>query len=222
MNEKKLSDKELEAIEKYFGSLKDLDLEQFKTIKKQLMVKYHPDNFEKFEDETVQEMATERFQLIENLAHKVELILDNQINVSEAEQPMHHQDAIFSFERMKIEVLTKHSDLKYYLFGTKYRWLSFGDSYKIPETDARIIIDESHQGNKIGYMESIRMYLTFGPQDDVERISIWLYSRLKDRASGVIIEGKRLAIDLIQINNAIKQKSFKGLNQPGTQPPGVE
>ena len=56
-----LSSEELQEAEKYFGPFSDLDLENFKKIRKELQVKYHPDQFEKFEDETVKELATERF-----------------------------------------------------------------------------------------------------------------------------------------------------------------
>ena len=212
-----LTPKEIEAIEKYFGPLQDLSPDKFKITKKQLMAKYHPDNFEKFEDDTILEMATERFQEIETLANKVELWLDRKSNTQGIFEKINHSDAIFSFEKMKVEVLTKHSDLKYHLFGSKYRWLAFGDSYQIPDTKAKIITDESHQGKRIGYMESIRMYLTFGPEDQVEYIAIWLYSKLKGRASSIIIEGKRLDIDLVQINHAIKQRAYKGLSSPDDQ-----
>ena len=222
MPEHTLSSKEIEAIEKYFGPLKDLDMEKFKSTKKQLMAKYHPDNFEKFEDETVKEMATERFQQIEHLSHKVELYLDKKVNTNGAYSDINHSDAVFAFDKMKIEVLTKQKDLKYHLFGTKYRWLAFGDSYQIPDTKAKIIIDENHQGTRIGYMESIRMYLTFGPDDEVENIAIWLYSKLKGRASALIIHGKRIEVDLIKINQAIKQSSFKGLDGPGTEKKQLE
>ncbi len=56
------NNEEKKLIEKYFGVvLDDLTPEVFKKERKQLMAKYHPDKFQHFDDETVMEMATERY-----------------------------------------------------------------------------------------------------------------------------------------------------------------
>ncbi len=216
MDNQIITPQELDNIKKYFGDINQLDIEEFKKIKKQLQAKYHPDNFEKFEDETIKEMATERFQEIENLASKVELILNKKLNINKLDD-FNHADAQFSFQKMKIEIQTRHKDLKYHIFGSHYRWLAYGESYTIPKTKAQIITDESHQGTSIGYSESIRMYLTFGVEDAVELITLWLFTNLNGRASSLIIEGKKIDVDLLQINNAIKQKAYVGIEAPKTK-----
>ena len=111
---------------------------------------------------------------------------------------------------MQIEIITRNKDLKYHLFA-RYRWLERGESYSIPKTKAKIVMDEDHQGTSIGFNETVRLFITFGEGDPIEFISLWLYHRLKEQATALIIEGKRLPIDLLQINHAIKRTSFIGL-----------
>ncbi|MEM6633445.1 MAG: hypothetical protein AAF694_27475 [Bacteroidota bacterium] len=206
-----LTAEELKEVEKYFGPFADLDLEGFKKTRKELQVKYHPDKFAKFEDETVKELATERFQRIEALSHKLELLLDKKYNLEEGIADIQQEKARFAFDKMQIEIITRNKDLKYHLFGSRYRWLERGESYSIPKTKAKIVIDEDHQGNSIGFNETIRLFVSFGQSDPIEFISLWLYQKLEGRASALIIEGKRLSIDLIQINHAIKRTSFIGI-----------
>lgn len=204
---------ELDEITKYYGPIEEMDAEKFRKTKKQLQVKYHPDNFEKFDDETVKEMATERFQRIEVLSSKLELILNKKLSLKSTDD-IDDANAIFAFDKMKIEIVTRNKDLKYHLFGTAYRWLNYGDSFKIPETEARIIADESHGGQRMGFVETVRMYLTFGFNDPIELIAVWLFNAINDRASSLIIEGKKVRIDLVEINAAIKRTSFAGIEAP--------
>ena len=211
MSKSILTPEESKEVEKYFGPLADLTLDTFKKVRKELQVKYHPDRFEKFEDETVQEMATERFQRIQALSHKVELLLDKQYQLQEETADIHKQDARFAYDRMLIEIITRNKDLKYHLFGSRYRWLERGESYPIPNTQAKIVIDGDHQGNSIGFNEVVRLYITFGEEDAIEFIALWLYRRLEGQATAMIVEGKRIPIDLLQINHAIKKTSFIGI-----------
>ncbi|MFN7119289.1 MAG: DnaJ family molecular chaperone [Saprospiraceae bacterium] len=213
------SEKDKAAIEKYFGvRLEDLDLEKLKKLQRELRAKYHPDNFEKFEDETVREMATERFQLIEDLAVKIETYLSGKsansgFTRADGEDFM-NTHAVFSANQLKIEVITTDKDLKYQLFGTSYRWLQFGDKYKIPDTQASIIIDEDHMGRSIGYQESIRMYLTFGENDSIDKMVEWLYPRIKDKAKSLLISGERVEIEPFSIFYAIRKKAFLRVELP--------
>lgn len=211
MSQSILTPEEAKEVEKYFGPLADLNLDDFKKVRKELQAKYHPDRFEKFEDETVQEMATERFQRIQALSHKVELLLDKQYQLQVEKEDIHKQDARFAFDRMLIEIITRNKDLKYHLFGSRYRWLERGESYPIPNTQAKIVIDGDHQGNSIGFNEVVRLYITFGEEDAIEFIALWLYRRLEGQATAMIVEGKRIPIDLVQINHAIKKTSFLGI-----------
>lgn len=198
-----------EAIQKYYGqALEELRPEEFHRARKQLLAKYHPDNFEKFEDETIREMATERFQAIEQLNQKIELYFAGKLSLDADKERAFHPNAQFAFDKLKIELITSDKDLKYHLFGTFYRWLVYGDKFKIPNTKASIIIDEDHQGASIGYRESIRMYLSFDMDDKVENIVDWLFGKIDGRASSLLIHGDIVSINYQAILQAIKKTSF--------------
>lgn len=198
-----------DAIQKYYGCpLDQLRPEDFHKTRKQLLAKYHPDNFEKFEDETIREMATDRFQIIEQLNKKIELHFAGKLNPSSRKERAFHPEAQYAFDQLKIELITSDKDLKYHLFGTFYRWLVYGDKFKIPDTKASIIIDEDHQGASIGYRESIRMYLTFDTHDPVETIVDWLFGKIEGRASSLLIHGDVVAVDYDAILRSIKQTTF--------------
>jgi hypothetical protein len=162
-------------------------------------------------------MATEKFQTIERLAEKVEAWLTNSqpasnnypSDVADYLRP----DAVFAVKRLKIEILTSDKDLKYHLFGTYYRWLQFGDSFKIPNTKASIVIDEDYAGRRIGFQESVRMYLTFNESDSIEDIVNWFYSRVQGRASKLLIAGETVAVELQDIVHAIKKESLLRIGQ---------
>lgn len=209
MDNHSISIKEREDIRKYFGvDLKELDNATFEKKKKALRVKYHPDNFEKFEDDTVQEMAKDRFQHIESLASKVEAYLKGDVRLKSQHPNFMNTGAIFAAKKLKIEIITQDKDLKYHLFGSGYKWLVWGDSFKIPNTGATIIIDEDHKGYQIGYRETIRMYLTFGENDSIDDMVDWLYGKIQERANYLIIAKEKVAIDALKIAMAIKKVSF--------------
>ena len=204
-----LSAQDKEAIQKYFGKpLEELSSEEFKQAKKDLRSKYHPDNFEKFEDETVREMATERFQQIEHLTEKMEAYFEGKITLSKDDKHR-PQNAHYAFDGMKIEILTSDKELKYDLFGTFYKWLSLGDQFKIPNTSqAYLIMDESHHGTRIGYQETIRVYLTFGVEDSIEDIVDWFYQRIQGRANGLLIHGQKIEVDPVAMLMAIRKPAL--------------
>lgn len=214
-----ITEKDKEAIKKYFGvPFEELDVEQFKKLRKQLRGKYHPDNFEKFEDETVREMATERFQMIEELAEKLEAHfsgkgLSTGFNKADREDFM-HEHAVFAANKLRMDIMTTDKDLKYQLFGTMYRWLQFGDKFKIPDTGASIVIDEDHQGQSIGYQESIRMYLTFDENESLEKIVEWMYPRIAGRAKTLLIAGEKIEIEPFSIFYALRKKAFQRIELP--------
>ncbi len=209
MDQSPISTTEKEEIRKYFGKgLEEMDSEEFKQLHKTLRAKFHPDNFEKFEDDTVKEMATERFQAIERLAERMAAFYNGKTRIIQAQAGDFGPGAQFAFEKMKIEVITSDKDLKYHLFGTAYRWLLYGDKFKIPGTQAFIIIDEDHRGSSIGYRETIRMYVTFGVNDATEDIVAWLYDRIQGRASSLIIHGEIVKIDPMSMLHAIKKTAI--------------
>lgn len=203
-----ITPEERAAIHKYYGKpLEALTEAEFKSTHRQLRAKYHPDNFEKFEDETVREMATERFQELERLAEKLQAHFSNGGSAGlSPETPQ--REARYGFDDMKIEINTNDKDLKYHLFGARYRWLVYGDRFKIPDSGASLIIDEDHRGHRIGFRESIRLYLTFGPADDLDTIIDWLYDHIRGRASSLLIEGQVVPVDRGAILGAIRKVSL--------------
>ncbi len=204
---------EKEEIRKLFGQpLEQLDLDTFRKAHRELRSKYHPDNFEHLDNEAVKEMATEKFQVIESLAGRVEAYLSGEkpaattyaSNVEDYLRP----DAVFAGKRLKIEILTSDKDLKYHLFGTFYRWLQMGDTFKIPNTGGSIVIDEDYSGRRIGFQESVRMYLTFGEADNIEDLVNWFYPKIIGRADKLLVAGEIIEIDSEKIVRAIKKETI--------------
>ncbi len=205
-----ISPEEKKEIQEIFGqSLEALDAETFEQLHKEQRLKYHPDKFEKYEDEVVKELANRRFQRIEALAEKVKPFLKGEKKIPQkSQEDIFRDEAQFAFEGMKIEIITKDKDLKYRLFGTRYRWLERGDKFKVPNTNAKIIMDEGHAGNSIGFTESIRMYLTFTESDSLFEITQWLFQSIAGQADALIIQGNRIPVDLQEMMVYIMRKSF--------------
>lgn len=217
------TDQEKEEIRELFGALPEhLNPEDFKKTLRDLRAKYHPDNFEKFGDSTVRQLATERFQRIERLAEKMEDWFSGK-KMTDSPGPAspyggHAADprvfdprARFAYREMKIEIRTGDKDLKYHLFGTFYRWLTLGERFKIPDSKAFLIADEQHLGRSIGFVESIRVYLTFEEDDSVADITRWLYEKIAGRADALLIEGELVPIDYESMLLAVKRRSFRSL-----------
>lgn len=199
---------EAAEIQELFGvPPEQLGAERFKKTLRELRAKYHPDNFEKFGDDTVRQLATERFQRIERLAEKIEAWLTGELRPAD---PTLDPAARFAFQAMKIEIRTGDKDLKFHLFGTFYRWLTLGERFKIPEArGAFLIADEEHIGRQIGFKETIRVYLTFEETDPVESIVDWLFGKIDGRADALLIEGEIVPIDRAAILALIKRRSLR-------------
>lgn len=215
------TEQELADIQTFFGSqVEHLDAETFKKTLRELRAKYHPDNFERFGDEVVRQLVTERFQRIEQLAEKIEAWKNGSLPAAmppapqpgpTGGDPLHDPRARFAYQEMKIEIRTSDKDLKFHLFGTFYRWLMNGDRFKIPGTQAYIIADESHAGHRIGFVESIRLYLTFEENDSPETIVRWLFEKLTGHADTLFIEGDIVPVEWESMLWAVKRRSFRGL-----------
>ena len=214
------STKEKEDIRKLFGvPLEEMDAATLKQLHRELRTKYHPDNFEQFENEAIKEMATEKFQLIETLSEKITTYLSSSRPsrplVTQSEDGDYlHPDAVFAGNKIKIELLTADKDLKYHLFGTQYRWLEFGDSFKIPNTKASIVIDEGHKGRSVGFQESIRMYLTFDENSSIEDIVAWLHGKIHGRTNTLLVKGETILVDEAAIVLAIKRQTYLRIGTP--------
>lgn len=206
-------------IKKYYDQpLEELDQTAFEKKRKQLRAKYHPDNFEKYEDETVREMATERFQKLEALSNKMADFFSGKIPTAipdpkSGDTPAYrHSSAVFAAKKLKFELITRDKDLKYTLFGRKYRWLIYGDDFKIPKTTATIVMDEDHRGNTIGYVETVRFYLTFGEEQKIEEIVDWFYPRIAEGVQKLLVDSEAVEINPSSILQAIQKVSFLRLN----------
>lgn len=215
---------EIEKIRELFGDTPgQLTEESFRKALRELRAKYHPDNFEKFGDATVRQLATDRFQMIQRLAEKLESwyagaatpsAAGKSAAATTAPEPIFDPRARFACQSMKIEIRTSDKDLKYHLFGTFYRWLMQGERFKIPDTGAFLIADEEHLGRSIGFMETIRLYLTFEENDPVESIAGWLFPKIAGRASALLVESEIIPIEYEALLLAIKRRSFRALS-PG-------
>lgn len=209
------TEQELAEIREWFGAPPEqLDLEAFRKTLRELRAKYHPDNFEKFGDDVVRQLATERFQRIEQLAEKLEAWKTGKTlpaTPPSGGAPFFDPRARFAYKEMKIEIRTGDKDLKYHLFGTFYRWLALGDRFRIPDSKAFLVADEEHAGRSIGFTESIRVYLTFEEDDSPETIVRWLYGKIADKADTLLVEGEQVPIDYEAMLLAIKKRSYKRL-----------
>ncbi|MEO1258202.1 MAG: hypothetical protein AAFZ15_05370 [Bacteroidota bacterium] len=205
---------EREEIRRLFGvPLEEMEKESFKKLHRELRAKFHPDNFEQFDNEAIKEMATEKFQRIESLSEKIETYLSGSLPApslaqNDAAADFMHPHALFAGKSIKIEILTANKDLKYHLFGTQYRWLEFGDRFKIPDTKASITIDEGHRGRRVGFQESIRMYLTFNEDDSIEDMVRWLFAKINGNVNTLLIKGETVPVDQDAIVLAIKKETY--------------
>ncbi len=207
--------REQEEILEFFGlSPEQIDADTLKKMLRELRAKYHPDNFEKFGDDTVRQLATERFQRIEYLAEKLEQRMSGTLpaQAPNTQDPLFDPRAQFAYKAMKIEIRTGDKDLKYHLFGSFYRWLQLGEKFKIPDAgNAWLVADEEYRGLKIGFQETIRFYLTFDESDPVEAIVSWLWQKIDGRADAVLVEGEPVSSSFEALLLAVKRRSFRQL-----------
>ena len=214
---------EKDLTQKYFGTtVEELSPSAFKEKLKELRIKYHPDQFQKFADDTILEMAKERFQEIQILAEKIEAFHKGEKMgappgaKTKMKRDFMSPEALFATKKMKIKIKTSDKDLKYHLFGSFYRWLQYGSTFKIPNTGGTIIMDEDHHGTRIGFQEVVRIYLTFEEGEVVEDIVNWLMGKIAGRANSLIIGKELVDNDYEAIVQSIKKQSFLRLAAPPT------
>lgn len=216
MEQHTLTPGEKSKVLEYFGKQpEDLTLDEFEQKHRELRTKYHPDKFEKYDDDIVKELTGEKFKEIEQLAGKIRhTYFSGPVATAAiaATQPALGDNPQFAFKNLKIEIITKEKDLKYHLFGTHYRWLEKGDKYVIKGTKASIIIDANYRGTGIGFNESIKMYLTFSETDSLEEIFAWLYQNIAGHATSVIIDREVVAVDYHEMLAAVKIRTVLRLN----------
>ncbi|MBC8047796.1 MAG: hypothetical protein H7Y00_13445, partial [Fimbriimonadaceae bacterium] len=112
MHFERLTNFEKESVLKYFGiGINELDIDTFKKIRNQLRMKYHPDKFEKLNDETALEMALEKFKEIDMLCERIEAFFNSTENILQDDQQIQKEDflqrdARYAFKGMYIEIIT--------------------------------------------------------------------------------------------------------------------
>jgi len=202
------TESEREKIIDYFGKQPDeLLLDEIDQRQRELRVKFHPDKFEKFSDETVKLLAAEKYKEIEFLSDKVRNYLKNRVLLNSVALTNSVASEKYAYNRLKIEIITKEKDLKYYLFGTHYRWLERGDKFRIKGTNAFIVIDANYSNRSIGFTESIKMYLTFTVTDSLDIIIGWLFLQINGNATKLLIEGTPVPVEFSALLTAIKVKT---------------
>jgi hypothetical protein len=216
-----LSKQEAQSFIKYFETpLEEISSDDFEKKKKKLKLKLHPDQKDAHEDEEYADFINNRFVKFQGLCEKGEAYLYNKkegIAAYGSEEAFLQDDAVYSADGLPIQVITRDKNLKYHMFGSRYRWLERGEKYPIPKTDAFIRIEEDYRGSGVGFSEYIKMYLSFGNTQNLEPIIDWLYDRIKDKATGLIIKGKRIDIDKFQMGIFIKKSTFLQLNSGKTE-----
>ena len=213
--EERLNQEDLSDLKKYFNlELNDLTDAKFREALKEARKKYHPDNFSKFENEVVLEMAQETFKKIEVLSKKLEDYL--QYRKSFDENPLIRPDdprvqrGTYATEGIHIDIMTSDKRLKHQLFGSGFIYR--GDSAAIRGTKAKIysLSDHSSVAN-MGFRETVKVLLAFEETDSVYDIVNWLFTRISGRTTSFVIEGKVVRIDPYEILKAIQKHSLKEL-----------
>lgn len=210
----KITQSERQAIRDLYGvGIESMDIESFESLHKKLRQKYHPDQFEKYNDEVVREMAKTRFQQLSRLGEKIRAHLLS--GAHRRAEPDTAQRGVYAADGLKIEILTHDKDLKYRLFGTYLRWLEQGDRFPVPDSGAWLIMEQTHRGLSIGFSEAIKIYLTFGEQDSLDHITEWLYEHIAGRAHALLVDGQRVEVNLAEMKGVMQRKTFLRLAEPG-------
>ncbi len=207
----KLSEQDREKIKKYFGKeLGDITEAEFKELHKEARKKFHPDNFAHFDDETVLEMAKDRFQEIEALGKQVTRYLSGDVSASaQVDNKEEEAQLVYRSEGMRIDIMTQDAGLKFKLFRS--RFIDRGDEVKIKGTKAKLIALEDYYQRSAGFRETIKVTLSFGEEQNLMPVVEWLFRHISGVTSSFVIEGKVIPIDPYEILKAIRQESIKEL-----------
>jgi hypothetical protein len=207
----RITDQERERIQKYFGKeLAEINADNFKGLKKEAQRKYHPDNFAHFDDETVLEMAKDRFQEIERLSQKLEAYLNGNASAAPmVADPAADPNVAYRSDGMDLEIMTSDADLKFRLFRSRY--IRRGDEVRIRGTKAKLISLADYGNRSAGFRENIKLRLAFGPENDLSQIVAWLFRHISGVTSNFVIEGKVVPIEPYEILKAVRREAVKEL-----------
>jgi hypothetical protein len=203
------SQAERELIERYFGcSLEALADADYKKISRQLLARHHPDAHAGQSPEEI-ERLTEQFQELQALVQKVRLHFAPEVRDDELDERIRDPEARFAYQRMNFEVMTSHKGFKYLIMRSRFARLERGDQLRIPQSSAFLVVNEDYQGISVGFQESVKMYLTFHPEDAVEQVVWWLFLHLLlFGISNLRIEGQRVPVEYEEMLRAVKRKSL--------------
>lgn len=206
----RLSKQDQELIQKYFGKgLNEINADNFQQLRREARSKYHPDNFTHFGDETVLEMAKDRFQEIEQLSRKIASYLEGLTPAASSAEVPEDPNVVYRSEGMRIDIMTTDAALKFRLFRS--RMIDQGDEVKIKGTQAKLISLEDYYNRGAGFRETIKVMLAFGEQQDLMPVVEWLFRHISGVTSSFVIEGKLVPIEPYAILKAVRQESIKEL-----------
>ncbi|MBK8846528.1 MAG: hypothetical protein IPO27_08335 [Bacteroidetes bacterium] len=208
-----LTEQEQSDILKYFGKpLLQMQSDEFQELKRRLFAKYHPDKFQHYEDEVVLALMNDQFQKISDLCSKMEVFFGDKNSVYQQEINSLKVNSVFAANALPFEIITKDKDLKYKLLETHYRLIRRADKIHIKGTQGYLYIEEDHVDQKIGFSESLKLFLTFKEEDHVELIAEWLYKKLAGTDSKLLINKQLVQIDYFQIITMLLRTTRKLLS----------
>ena len=216
-----LTDQEKSLLKKYFESdLADLDVDDFKKKKKLLQARFHPDKYEKYDNEEVREMAKEKYQSISQLCERVEAFFngDDIVKVkssssSSSSSPFGSMGMeIYATEGLLIEIVTKDKELKYRMFGSGLKWMLHGEAYIIKETNAKIRLWDTSGQRAMGFNETIKLTLSFSDDDDIQVIIDWLFTQVMTAVDVLIINKEKVAINRDAVSQLMRKSTIKLLS----------
>lgn len=110
MEQHTLSPGEKSKALEYFGKHpEDLTLDEFEQKHRELRTKYHPDKFEKYDDDIVKELTGEKFKEIEQLAGKIRhtYFSGPVSSAAAAAHPALGENPQFAYKNLKSKLLPK-------------------------------------------------------------------------------------------------------------------
>lgn len=199
----RLTEQDLDHIQKWLGTpLDNLTSESFAAALKAARKKFHPDNFAHLEDDSVTEMANDRFKALEELAAKVKQHLETVGQASDQEPA----SARYASDGMAIDIMTSDKTLKFQLFSSAM--IYEGDKVNIPGTAAKVISRDDYLPRiSTGFRDNIKVFLAFGPDDPLQVVVEWLFRHINGRTSSFVIEGKVVPVEPLAILNAVRKEA---------------
>ena len=199
-----LTTQDLDKIRQWLGSdLSQLTEAGFGEALKAARKKFHPDNFAHLNDDSVTEMAKERFQELEKLAAKVRQHFQAMAGETT-------EEVRYASDGMALDIMTQDNTLKFQLFSSALIYEN--DQVRIPGTGARLVSRDNYLPRvSTGFRDNIKVFLAFGPTDSLDIVVQWLFRHISGRTSSFVIEGKLVPVEPAAILAAIRKEARKEL-----------